>query len=141
MGSVASTNAGLADLLQNLTSAASPLASELSSPAMQSALEKAPAGDIVQLSNEALQLQEMSTLFGNPSQTASSVDPSTILAALYPSSATPSTASTTSSASTSSASPADELASYQNALQSEQVQTLFGTTPTTTSDSLLNLVG
>jgi hypothetical protein len=147
MGSVASTNAGLADLLQNLTSASSPLASELSSPAMQSALQKAPAGDIVQLSNEALELQEMGTLFGNPSQTTSTIDPSTILAALYPSSATPTTAgsspsaSTTSSASTSSASPADQLASYENALQSEQVQTLFGITPTTTSNSLFNLVG
>src|SRR5208282_6813047 len=100
-----------------LTSASSPLASELSSPAMQAALAKAPAGDIVQLSNEALQLQEMSTLFGNPSQTASSVDPSSILAALYPSPSAPSTAS---------APLANQVASYQNALQSEQVQTLFG---------------
>jgi len=147
MGSVASTNAGLADLLQNLTSASSPLASELSSPAMQAALEKAPAGDIVQLSNEALQLQEMGTLFGNPSQTTSTVDPSSILAALYPSSSTTAassastSASATSATSTSSTSTADQLATYENALQSEQVQTLFGTTPSTTSNSLFNLVG
>jgi len=105
---------------------------------MQAALAKAPAGDIVRISNEALQLQEMGALFGNPSQTTSTIDPSTILAALYPSSSAPSTTSaTTSAASTSSAS----LASYQNALQSEQVQTLFGTASATTSNSSFNLLG
>jgi hypothetical protein len=114
---------------------------------MQAALQKAPAGDIVQLSNEALQLQEMGTLFGNPSQTTSQTDPSSILAALYPSASTTagSSASTaasgTSSTSTSSTSSANALASYENAMQTEQVQTLFGITPTSTSNSLFNLVG
>jgi hypothetical protein len=86
MGSVASTNPGLADLFQNLASVSSPLASQLSSPAMQSALEKAPAGDVVQLSNEVMQLQKVGTLFADPNQTSSSNDPSSILAALFPSS-------------------------------------------------------
>jgi hypothetical protein len=154
MGSVASTNAGLADLMQNLTSASSPLASELSSPAMQAALESAPPGDIVQLSNEALQLQEVGTLFGDPSQTNSAIDPNSILAALYPSSF-PSTTSASTTAessllsaasaasanSTSSATLANDLASYQYAQQSNQVEALFGTTPTTTSNSFFNVLG
>ncbi len=149
MGSVASTNAGLADLMQNLTSASSPLASELSSPAMQTALENAPPGDIVQLSNEALQLQEVGTLFGDPSQTNSAIDPNSILAALYPSSSASTTAessllsaaSAASGSSTSSSSLASHLASYQYAQQSNQVEALFGTTPTTTSNSLFNVLG
>lgn len=155
MGSVASTNAGLTDLLQNLTSSSSPLASEFSSPTMQSALESAPPGDIVQLSNEAIQLQEVGTLFGDPTQTSSSIDPSSILAALYPSSSTTastlvvppastaatSSTSSTSAASTSSTSLASEMASYQSALQTNQMDALFGITPTTTSNSLFNIVG
>ncbi len=157
MGSVASTNPGLADLMQTLTSASSPLSSELSSPAMQSALEKAPAGDIVQISNEAMELQEVGTLFGNPNQTSSAIDPSSILAALYPSSSDstnaglsllpsslpiyPSAPSTSSATTTSSVSLASQLASYQNAMEVDQVQTLFGNPLTNTSNSLFNVIG
>jgi hypothetical protein len=129
MGSVASTNAGLAELIQTLTSASSPLASQLSSPAVQSALQDAPPGDIVQLSNEALQLQEAGALFADPNQNTSAIGPSSILAALYPASSEPLPIGPASSSTTSETS------------QSDQVQTLFGTAPTTTSNPLINLIG
>ncbi len=147
MSTVAPTNPGLADLLQNLTSFSPALSSQLSSPAMQSALENAPAGDIVQLSNEAMQLSEVGTLFGDSSQTASStIDPASILSALYPSltstpTTVPSLTPASSDASDSSTTLAGEMAGYQSALQSQQVETLFGTPPTTSLNSLFNVVG
>ena len=64
MGTVASTSAGIADLLQTLSNAGSPLASTLSSPALKSALQNGSPADIVKLSDEALQLQETEGLFG-----------------------------------------------------------------------------
>ena len=67
MGSVASTNAGLSDLLQTLSNENSPLLSTLSSPTVEAALQKAPAGDIAQISEEALQLQVADSLFGSSS--------------------------------------------------------------------------
>src|SRR5580704_17497881 len=82
MGSIASANAsssgstgsssnGLSDLLQTLTNENSPLLSTSSSPAVQTALENAPASDIVEISDQALQLQDTDALFGisNPSST------------------------------------------------------------------------
>jgi hypothetical protein len=67
MGSVASTNAGLSDLLQTLSNENSPLLSTLSSPTVEAALQKAPAGDIAQISEEAIQLQVADSLFGSTS--------------------------------------------------------------------------
>jgi hypothetical protein len=61
MGSVSSVNPGVADLLQTLSSLNSPV---LSSPAVTSALEKAPATDIVQLSMAATQLANVDAMFG-----------------------------------------------------------------------------
>ncbi len=59
------TNPGLADLLQNLTNTGSgALAATLSSPTIEAALEQAPPGDLVQLSDQALQLQVVGSLFG-----------------------------------------------------------------------------
>ena len=54
MGSVSSVNPGVANLLQTLTNLNSPV---MSSPAAVAALKKAPAADIVQLSDSAAQLQ------------------------------------------------------------------------------------
>jgi hypothetical protein len=71
MGSVASTNAGLSDLLQTLSNENSPLLATLSSPTVEAALQKAPAGDIAQISEEALQLQVTDSLFGSTSTTNS----------------------------------------------------------------------
>jgi hypothetical protein len=50
--------------MQTLTKENSPLLSTLSSPNVQKALENAPASDIVQLSEQALQLQATDALFG-----------------------------------------------------------------------------
>lgn len=78
MGTIASANPGsnnsnngLADLLQTLTSENSPLLSTLSSSKVQQALENAPASDIVEISEQAQQLQSVDALFGisNPAAT------------------------------------------------------------------------
>jgi hypothetical protein len=75
MGSVASTNAGLSDLLQTLSNENSPLLSTLSSPKVEAALEKAPASDIAQISDQALQLQVANALFAPQGTTNSNADP------------------------------------------------------------------
>jgi hypothetical protein len=74
MGSIASTNAGLSDLLQTLASENSPLIAALSSPTVEAALQKAPAGDIAQISDEALQLQVADSLFGAPATSSFNAD-------------------------------------------------------------------
>ena len=138
MGSVSSLNPGVADLLQTLSNVNSPV---LSSPATASALENAPTSDIVQLSQSAVQLENVDMLFGIPSSAAAG--PSATLSSLLanveaPSASTvPDPSSTTSSAST----EAGQLASYQAALQSAETQTLFGTAPAAPDTSLLNLLG
>jgi hypothetical protein len=61
MSSTPSVNAGLASLLQNLSNINSPI---LSSPKAVAALQNAPPADIVQLSDEAIQLEGLNALFG-----------------------------------------------------------------------------
>ena len=80
MASVSATNAGVTDLLQTLSSASPTLSSALSSTAVQTALQNSSLGDLVQLSQAALQLQQVTGLFGggDPSQT-SSQDPTALL--------------------------------------------------------------
>ena len=64
MSSTSSTTAGITDLMQLVSSAATPaLSSLLSSSKLQSALAKAPPADIAQLSDQAMQLQEADGLF------------------------------------------------------------------------------
>ena len=137
MGSVASantaaTNNGLSDLLQTLTNDNSPLLSTLSSPNVEQALEKAPASDIVQISDEALQLQTTEALFGISNTSSSSAD--NLFSALGAVGS-----SATSTASGSSLDPgsslADQLAAYQGNMQTQETQALFGLTPTTTPNS------
>jgi hypothetical protein len=75
MSSISSTSTGITDLMQLVSSAATPaISSLLSSSKLQSALAKAPPADIVQLSDRAMQLQEVDGLFGAsaPSTTESS---------------------------------------------------------------------
>ncbi len=105
MGSVASTSNGLSDLLQTLTNENSPLLPTLSSPAIQAALEKAPASDIVQISDEAMQLQNAEALFGAPNTASTPVD--ALFAALEPNA---------SNSTTSASALADQLAAYQDNL-------------------------
>ncbi len=131
MGSVSSTNAGLTDLLQTLTNENSPLASTFSSPAVEQALENAPAADIVQLSDQALQLQVTDAIFGdaNPSSTPSD-SLFSALAAIGSNSPT----------GASGASLADQLAAYQGSSQLQQTDALLGITqPTTTPNSLFDV--
>jgi hypothetical protein len=131
MGSVASTSNGLSDLLQTLTNENSPLLSTLSSPAIQAALENAPASDIVQISSQATQLQNVEALFGAPGTAATPTD--SLFAALTPpgATATPSAAGS---------SLADQLAAYQGNSQIQEAQTLLGTAPSpTTANSLFDV--
>jgi hypothetical protein len=81
MSTTSSINAGLANLLQNLTNIGSPLAS---SPTIVAALQKASPGDIVQLSAEATQLEGVNALFGvpDPSSAGSSTTDS-LFSSLY----------------------------------------------------------
>ena len=137
MGSVASTNNGLSDLLQTLTNENSPLLSTLSTPAVETALENAPAGDIAEISDQALQLQATDALFGISNPSSSSADSLFSALASVGSSAT-------SSASGSSLNPgsslADQLAAYQGNMQTQEVTSLFAATPpTTTSGSLYDV--
>lgn len=146
MGSVASANSsttsnnnGLSDLLQTLTQENSPLASTLSQPNVEKALENAPASDIVQISEQAMQLQATDTLFGISEPSSSSSD--SLFSALA--SADSSSTGSASSSSGSGSSLADQLAAYQSNMQIQDTQALFGLTPTdnNTPGSLLNVLG
>ncbi len=65
MSTVSSTSNGISDLMQIFSNAATPaISSLLSSSQVQSALAKAPPADLVRLSDQALQLQEVDGLFG-----------------------------------------------------------------------------
>jgi hypothetical protein len=142
MGSVStSLNPGVADLLQTLSNVNSPV---MSSPAVVSALEKAPAGDIVQLSTQALQLQSMDAMFGLSSgSSGSNTDMSSLLASLESSATASGTAANGQVASgvLSTASPADQLANFEAALQDSTTQGLFGTSSNASlTGSLFNTV-
>jgi hypothetical protein len=69
MSTTSSVNAGLASLLQNLSNIGSPI---LSSPKALAALQNAPPADIVQLSDEAIQLEGLNALFGAAEASGSS---------------------------------------------------------------------
>ena len=125
MGSVSSTNAGLSDLLQTLTNENSPLAATFASPAVETALENAPAGDIVQLSAQALQLQVTDELFGATDSSSTSPTDS-LFSAL--------------AAINSTGSPvADQLAAYQGSSQLQEAQTLLGITQPANSNTASSL--
>ena len=139
MGSVSSSlNPGVADLLQTLTNVNSPVAS---SPAVVSALEKAPASDIVQLSAEATQLESVDALFGISSPTTSSATNMDILFGL-PAQSTAGTNSVFQSMENAGAtlSPTEQAASDQAAIQSQLSQGLFGA-GTNITGTLLNTLG
>jgi hypothetical protein len=65
-----STASSIANLMQMLKSTAPPAVSSLlGSSKVQAALAKAPPADVVQLSEQAMQLQMADALFGTSSQT------------------------------------------------------------------------
>jgi hypothetical protein len=140
MGSVSSVNPGVAALLQTLSNVNSPV---MSSPAAVSALEKAPASDIVQLSVAATQLQGMDEMFGISN--GSGTDMSSILANLGNSLAGSAESAANGqpvSTALSTASPADQLANYQAVLQGAETQGLFSTGSNVgLSGSLFNTTG
>jgi len=141
MGSVSSSlNPGVADLLQTLSNLNSPV---MSSPSAVTALEKAPPGDIVQLSAAALQLQTVDAMFGISTGSNTNMS-SSLLTSLENSATAPGTAAASGQAPStvlSTASPADQLANYQAALQAEQTQGLFGATPSSgLTGSLFNAI-
>lgn len=120
MGSVSSSNPAITNLLQTISSAQSPV---LSSPAVISSLENAPPADIIQISTAATEMSGLDAEFGitpTPTDTAGT-DLSNVLSTLAPSQTTGSTPATT----------AQQLATYQSAVQEADTQALFGTGTTT----------
>jgi hypothetical protein len=74
MTPVSSNSSGVADLLQTFSgtgasASSSALSSALASTQVQTALQKASPGDIVQLSEQAVQLQQVAGLFGSSERT------------------------------------------------------------------------
>ena len=139
MGSVASTNPlasnnnnGLADLLQNLSNEYSPLLSTLSSPTVQAALQNAPASDIAEISDQALQLQATDALLGISNPTTSPTD------SLFSALASINSNDASGSALNPGSPLADQLAAYQGNMQTQEMQTLFGSTPAATPTAIPN---
>ncbi|HTC89005.1 MAG TPA: hypothetical protein VK686_11945 [Bryobacteraceae bacterium] len=139
MGSVASTNPlasnnnnGLADLLQNLTNENSPLLSTLSSPTVQAALQNAPASDIAEISDQALQLQATDALLGISNPTTSPTD------SLFSALASINSSETSGSPLNPGSPLADQLAAYQGNMQTQEMQTLFATPSATTPTAIPN---
>jgi hypothetical protein len=139
MGSVSSSlNPGVANLLQTLTNINSPVAS---SPTLASALQKAPASDIVQLSAEATQLESVDALFAISSPTTSNVTNMDTLFGL-PAQSTSGTNSVFQAMENAGAtlSPTEQAASDQATLQSQLTQGLFDS-GTNITGTLLNTLG
>jgi hypothetical protein len=126
-------------LFQTLSNSGSPLAS---SPSILSALQKAPASDIVQLSSDATQLESVDAILGISNGSNGSYVGFNGLNTTTTSPLTNLETLLSGSGATSNLSQADQLATYQSALQAQDTQSLFGS-PTTgnLNNSLLNVVG
>ena len=75
MSTVSATNTttAVSDLMQAFSASAPPaIASLLSSTKVESALDKASPADLVQLSDQAMQMQEVNGLFGSAASTSES---------------------------------------------------------------------
>jgi hypothetical protein len=139
MGSVASTDFSVANLLQTLTSGSPQVSSALSSSTVQTALQSASTSDLVELSGQAVQLQEADLLFGDSSTSSGTPTTPTIPSALNPLSAL---LTSSSSIAPSTAPLADQLAGYQSDLQSQEMQSLFGITQSSPAlSSLFDVLG
>jgi hypothetical protein len=155
MSSVAATNPGLSNLLQTLSTTSPQLSSMLSSSTVQSALKNASPQDIVKLSEQALQLQQVSSLFGSSIGTQSvgvTSNPDSLFPALSSSNvgaastaimqaleSTNTGAATTAAASATQPSTASQIAAASSTMQAQELASLFSATPTT--GSLLNTQG
>ena len=153
MGSISSTNSNLSNLLQTLQAESPQLSSILSTPNMQSALENASPGDLVQLSDQALQLQQVGLLFGNPDGTQSTgfTSPDSLFSLLEPQ---PQTAQTdpliqalesslgvagANGTTTSDSTTSNQLANVASGFQAQELNALFGTPQMV--DPFLNTLG
>jgi hypothetical protein len=160
MSSVPVTNPGLSNLLQTLSTTSPQLSSILSSSTVQSALKNASPQDIVKLSEQALELQQVSSLFGSSIGTQSvglasnpdSLFPtlssgnagaaaSAILQALESPTAGAATGAASSATTSTSTQPSvtDQIAAAFSNMQAQELASLFSATPTT--GSLLNTQG
>jgi hypothetical protein len=150
MSSVAATNPGLSSLLQTLSATSPQLSSILSSSTVQSALKNASPQDIVKLSQQALELQQVSSLFGssigtqsvglasNPDSlfpTQSSGTAGAASAAILQALESPATAAASSS---SQPSVTDQIAAAFSSMQAQELGSLYGSTST---GSVLNTQG
>jgi hypothetical protein len=126
MGSVSSPNPAISNLLQTIASTEPSL---LSSPSVVSSLENAPPADIIQISTAATQMAGLDAEFGiSPTPTdTEAADLNNVLSALAPSQ----TAAGSSSSASANTSTAQQLATYQAAVQEADTQALLGTGTTT----------
>ena len=161
MGSVSSINSNLTNILQTLSAESPELSSTLATPQMQSALEKASSGDLVQLSDQALQLQEVGLMFGSADGTQSNGLNSlsdSLFSALSPNSSTTQpdplvqaldsslgitgangATSGTAGSNTTASSLADQIASSASSFQAQALDALFNSTQP--ADPSLNTLG
>jgi hypothetical protein len=152
MGSVSSTSPNLSTLLQNLSVESPQLSSMLSTPEKQSALQKASPGDLAQLSDQALQLQQVGLLFGNSGSTASTgaSDSNSLFSVLSPGSSAAgpeqilealdsSLGVAAPNGATPNSTSSNQVASSVSGFQAQELNALFGATQTV--DPLLNTLG
>jgi hypothetical protein len=143
MGSVSSTNPGVANLLQMLQNGGSPV---LASSRVTDALQNAPANDVVQLSMSAIQSQNMGALFGVTGGATTNGAALENLLTGATANANP-TGNTTgngvlSTAELAAAAPADQTAYYQSAAQASQTEGMMNAGIfSNKSGSLINIVG
>lgn len=131
MSSVTSVNPAVSDLLQTFSSdAPASLSTALSAPAVQSALQNASPADLLQLSVQALQLQQVAGLFGNLDASQTTTDPGAlVLQALA------------NQSSSSTAAPVSSIAGAQDPAEQE-ASDLFGTNSATgAANSSISLLG
>ncbi len=120
------TNPVLSNLLTTLGSTSPALASALSTSAVQTALKNASPGDLIKLSDQALQMQELDAIFG--SSDSSQTTPPDLFSEL--------------SSITSGSDPTSSLTSSAASLQAQNLAALFQTTPATDStNSMLDVLG
>jgi hypothetical protein len=141
MGALNSTSSVLTNLLQNLVTESPQLFSILSTPNVQSALEKASPGDIAELSDQALQLQQVGVLFGNLEDTQSTGLTSTTdsLFSGLPYGSPDAESDLIDQALEASVAPTGTTSSTASSLQAEELDALFGTT--STFDPSINTLG
>jgi hypothetical protein len=140
MGSISSSlNPGVANLLQTLTSENSPV---MNSQNAVNALKSAPVSDIVQLSEEATQLQGVDALFGiSPPSTSSLNNTDTLFGLPTTTNSSTNTVLQALESAGATVSASDQEANDQAAAQASLAQGLFGVGTNNSLGGLLNTVG